>query len=145
MHDMSCPPDDRCAYATREEKPQEEQQRTIPGVCVTPPNPIMEEMRIVGQKAIWQNAQDHGWHNPPANLTTDLLLIHSEVSEACEALRKGKLKMVDGDDSVEEELADAVIRIFHVCEKNGFDIAKAVRAKHVKNIQRPFRHGNKAF
>jgi NTP pyrophosphatase (non-canonical NTP hydrolase) len=85
-------------------------------------------------------------------LETDLLLIHSEISEACEALRKDNLYMLDRmldeykfNGSVEEELADAVIRIFHVAEKNGFDICKAVEQKHHYNTKRPYRHGNKRF
>lgn len=94
---------------------------------------------MTSQEAIWLNAEIHGWHNPPCDLPTDLLLIHSEVSEACEALRKGDMK------AVEEELADVIIRVLHTAEKNGFDMARAVRDKHYKNIDRPYRHGNKKF
>lgn len=75
----------------------------------------------------------------PCDLPTDLLLIHSEVSEACEALRKDEMK------AVEEELADAIIRALHVAEKNDFDMSRAVWEKHYKNIDRPYRHGNKRF
>lgn len=100
---------------------------------------LMESCTLPSQKAIWLNADNHGWHNPPCGITTDLLLIHSEVSEACEALRK------DDKESVKEELADIIIRVFHVAEKNGFNIEKAVWDKHYKNMQRPYRHGNKKF
>ena len=97
------------------------------------------------QKAIWQNCEDHGWHDPACDLNTDLLLIHSEVSEACEAARKGWLAYSDEHTSVEEEIADVIIRCLHVAEKNGFDMQSAVWAKHRKNIDRPHRHGGKLF
>lgn len=100
---------------------------------------IYESCTLPSQKAIWLNADNHGWHNPTCDLPTDLLLIHSEVSEACEALRNGDMA------GAEEELADVIIRVLHVAEKNGFDMEKAVWDKHKKNIERPYRHGNKKF
>lgn len=106
---------------------------------------MMERKPMVSQTAIWAVSEKNGWHDPACDLTTDLLLIHSEISEATEALREGRLRMSDGKDSVEEELADAVIRILHTAEKNGMDIFKAVEEKHWKNQQRPYRHGNKRF
>ena len=139
-HDMSLPRGDRDEHL-------EDDQYTIPDI--KKPEPInaelLEESGIISQRAIWKNADLHGWHNPPAPLEVDLLLIHSEISEACEALRAGNLYYENGKDSVEEELADAVIRIFHTAEKNGLDICEAVRRKHNKNMSRPYRHGNKAF
>lgn len=104
-----------------------------------PDKELFQSVEVPSQRAIWKNADYHGWHNPACDLPTDLLLIHAEASEACEALRKGNLS------DVEEELADVVIRVFHVAEKNGFDIAKAIWTKHKKNIGRPYRHGNKKF
>ena len=122
------------------------EQYGFPPVTAPPSiDDLMETVPMISQKAIWQNAEMHGWHNPPCDLNTDLLLIHSEISEACEAARKGVMHMSTGNDSVEEELADAVIRILHVGQKNGFDIAKAVQKKHMRNISRPMRHGNKLF
>lgn len=100
---------------------------------------LMDRCFLPSQKAIWLNADNHGWHNPPCDLPTDLLLIHSEVSEACEALRKGDTA------AVEEELADVIIRVLHVAHKNGFNMVKAVWDKHYKNVKRQYRHGNKKF
>lgn len=100
---------------------------------------LIEECFMPSQKAIWLNAEQHGWHDPACDLRTDLLLIHSEVSEATEALR------VNNMDGVAEELADVIIRVLHTAEKNGIDIAKTVWDKHVLNIARPYRHGGKAF
>lgn len=94
---------------------------------------------LPSQYVVWKVADEHGWHNPSCDLATDLLLIHSEVSEACEALRRRNTQ------DVEEELADVIIRVLHVAEKNGFNLEKAVWRKHKANIQRPYRHGNKKF
>ena len=106
---------------------------------------MMETEPMVSQTAVWAVSEQNGWHNPPSDLKTDLLLIHSEVSEATEALREGRLLTSDGKGSVEEELADIIIRVLHTAEKNGMDVFKAVQVKHDKNQQRPYRHGNKAF
>lgn len=64
-----------------------------------------------------------------------IALIHSEVSECLEAIRKG--------DSFNEaeELADAVIRILDYCGYYGIDLGAAIEAKMLQNYQRPFRHG----
>lgn len=100
---------------------------------------LMDSCVLPSQKAIWLNADNHGWHDKPCELTTRLLLIHSEVSEVCEALRKGDMA------AVEEELADVIIRVLEAAEAHGFDMEKAVWDKHKKNIDRPYRHGNKKF
>lgn len=107
---------------------------------------LFQHVLIIDPKSIWQCMEDHGWHDPSADLNTDLLLVHSEVSEACEAARKGLINMTDdGETSVEEELADVVIRVFHIAAKNGFDITTAVSKKHHHNVDRPHRHGGKLF
>lgn len=104
-----------------------------------------ETTTITSPAACWAVAELSGWHRPSCDLITDLALIGTEVSEGVQALRRGVLRMTDGDDSVEEELADVVIRVFHTAQKNGFDIIGAIRKKHEKNKQRPYRHGNKKF
>lgn len=125
--------------------PDEEDLQCLPYFVLDKIEPPVDDIRLLetcempSQKAVWQNAENHGWHNPSCDLPTDLLLIHSEVSEACEALRRGDMT------AVEEELADVIIRILHVSEKNGFAVAAAVMMKHYKNMKRPYRHGNKKF
>lgn len=65
--------------------------------------------------------------------------MHSELSEAVEAYRKGDMG------NFAEELADTVIRIFDTAAFFEIDIGKAVAAKHVANLGRPYRHGGKAI
>lgn len=59
-----------------------------------------------------------------------LLLIHSEVSEACEAHRKNlKDEKLPHRDGLEVELADAVIRAFDLAGALGFDLGGAIAEK----------------
>src|SRR5690606_23541749 len=56
-----------------------------------------------------------------------LLLIHSEISEACEAHRKGlKDSHLTHRDGIEVELADAAIRIFDLAGAMGYDLGGAI-------------------
>lgn len=66
-----------------------------------------------------------------------LLLIHSEISEACEADRKGlKDSHLPHRDGVEVELADAAIRIFDLAGALGYDLGAAIAEKMAYNAQR---------
>lgn len=66
-----------------------------------------------------------------------LCLVHSEVSEACEGVRKNC-----PDDKLphrmmfEVELADTLIRIFDIAGAHGLDLGGAVREKLAFNAQR---------
>ena len=80
-------------------------------------------------------------------MLSKLALIHSEVSETLEALRKEM-----GPEKIEEELADIVIRVLDFVEGakvTGWLDPKVffedtVRGKMEKNERRPDRHGNLA-
>lgn len=67
-----------------------------------------------------------------------LMLICSELAEACEALRHDKL------DEFHEELADVVIRLLDLCGEFGIDIESEVLKKMAHNESRPYLH-NKLF
>jgi len=75
-----------------------------------------------------------------------LALVHSEVSEALEALRDGKLALwLDGEkpEGMSTELADTVIRILHLGGLLGLDIEHAMEVKMAYNQGRPYRHGGR--
>lgn len=73
------------------------------------------------------------WDNVP----TYLMLVVTELSEAMEAWRDDDLK------AFKEEIADALIRIFHMCGDLKIDISDAVRVKISVNRTRPYKHGRK--
>ena len=91
-----------------------------------------------------------GWWNCPVTgepstreyiksslLPQKLLLIHSEISEACEADRKGlKDQHLPHRDGVEVELADAIIRCFDLGGALGYDLGATIREKMEYNAQR---------
>ena len=72
-----------------------------------------------------------------------LCLIHSEISEALEALRHGNPPddKVPEFTGVETELADAVIRIMDLAHARGWCVAQAIEAKMKFNTGRPYKHG----
>ncbi len=87
----------------------------------------------------------HGFHEKPVEDGTILCLIHSEISEALEALRHGNPpdKHCPEYSGVEVELADAVIRIMDYAGLRGWDIAGAIVAKMLHNEGREYKHGQK--
>lgn len=94
---------------------------------------------------IHQTARSKGfWEDGVERNNGEMLcLIHSEISEALEALRHGD----PPDDKIPEftgaetELADAVIRIMDLAHARGWRVAQAIEAKMKFNIGRPYKHG----
>jgi len=113
-------------------------------------------------KEIHNNAVDKGfWES--FNLPEKLMLIVSEVAEAMEADRESKRTGVsigqvnewkDDDDfkrsfiknvkgTVEDELADTVIRVLDLSGGMRFDIEQHIKAKMRYNAMREHKHGKK--
>lgn len=90
-------------------------------------------------KEAFITAKSKGWHDQPREMGTLLALIHSEVSEALEADRKGD------QENFAEELADVCIRIFDLCGSKDIDLEGAISRKMERNKTRSYKHGGKAY
>jgi hypothetical protein len=75
-----------------------------------------------------------------------IALIHSEQSEAVEAVRKHDPSTWSSTekDSFVSEMAGTVVRIMDLCEWSGAPLAEAIVAEINRNEKRGWKHGNKA-
>lgn len=110
-------------------------------------------------KLAHDSAVSKGFYERERNLPELLMLVVSELAEAMEADRHSKwCKHWNGIDSppfikeefevfikdtVEDEIADAFIRLFDLCGFYGIDIEAHIKAKMAYNATRPSKHGKK--
>jgi len=90
---------------------------------------IAECHRIAKEKGWWDNERNDG---------ELIALMHSELSEALEAMRNHGKK-----EELAEELADCCIRIFDYCGSRNIDLESSLLKKIDYNKTRVYRHGKK--
>jgi len=121
-----------------------------------PPNDYNEvtEMAFIGSyRAIEDNAariaMEHGWivKDTPEDKAVKIALMHSELSEALEAVRENnpQSEKIPDFTLLEEELADVILRIMNFGGQLDLRIPEAIIAKDKYNSNRPYKHGGKLF
>lgn len=99
-------------------------------------NIMAEEVVEINRANGWNVLTPDDWSDVH-RMGTACALIHTEVSEAMEAVRHGD------KDNFAEELADTLIRVLDTAGGLEIDLDAVVRAKLEKNRGRGFRHGGK--
>ena len=95
--------------------------------------------QIAVENGFWDGIINYVTPNDNRNNAEMIALMHSELSEALEELRKPNCKMK----LVGEELADCVIRILDFCGGRNIDLQTAIEKKIKKNKKRRHKHGKK--
>lgn len=82
-------------------------------------------------------AKQAGWWDTPRNDGELIALMHSELSEALEGIRKDSMdKHLPHRKAEEVELADAIHRIFDYAGAKGLDLGNALLEKMAYNARR---------
>jgi NTP pyrophosphatase (non-canonical NTP hydrolase) len=94
-------------------------------------------------EAIHQNAIRKGFYDPPPSDLERFTLMHAEISEAAEGIRHSNppSEHIPEFSSVEEEMADTIIRILDYAEYRQLRLCEAILAKHEYNLTRTYKHG----
>ena len=91
-------------------------------------------------------AYEAGQKNPERNEGEMIALMHSELSEGLEGLRKNLASdHIEGFSMIEEEFADVIIRIMDHAKKHGYRVGEAIIRKIEFNAGREYKHGGKKF
>lgn len=97
-------------------------------------------------QVVHETAKEKGWWDKERNDGEMIALMHSELSEGLEALRKNlQSDHIEQYHGIEEELADVIIRIMDMAQGRKLRVAEAVIAKLAFNAKRERMHGGKKF
>lgn len=117
-------------------------------------------------KEVYRRNVEKGFYEKAKNIGEMIALMHSELSEALEADRKGKYAKADMEtwnllsgsptsedfrelfqetvkDTFEDEMADLFLRLMDICGYLNIDIERHVAAKLRYNLTREKYHGKK--
>lgn len=100
------------------------------------------------QEYVYAVARSKGrWRPEVSDITTKLALLHAEVSEVTEAVRRGNRpdEHIPEFKGAEAELADIVIMSLEIAKHFGFNLFGAMVAKAKYNETRPYMNGEKKF
>ena len=104
-----------------------------------------EEYLSLLQKDIHKWAREKGFWDSPfdCNPGMKFALMHSEIGEALEGMRHGNppSEHIPNFSSLEEEMADLIIRVLAFAEDNELDLGGAIIEKMKFNETRSYKHG----
>jgi len=123
-----------------------------PGLCPNCETPLLPSEKEftrgwdLTQQWAHNAAIEKGWWENDRNNGELIALMHSELSEGLEALRKDLYdNHVPEFKGIEAELADVVIRIMDMAAARKYRVGEAIIRKLQYNAPRPHKHGNNSF
>lgn len=94
---------------------------------------------------IHEVSKEKGFHDTDRSLPHTVGMVVTELAEMIEVERAGQAgarsDKIPDHTKLEEEVADAIIRLLDLAGKLGLKVGGAVVAKHAYNQGRPHRHG----